>query len=197
MVRIIIYMHRQPFLETLYKYRESASKTDIQITDELIGHVLKNKDCFYRNREEGAKDIAASVLLLSKDLKKGLFIWHKKIQEWTQPGGHADGESNIFRVAHKELEEETGIVNVSFLGNMPFHIHKFDYAPHVFGYRKSIFNIFFVAKLPPNQKPRIIEPTKCEKMRWLSKEEIISIIKSNPHESIIELINKWDNLTQN
>ena len=34
---------------------------------------------------------------------------HKKLGMWRQPGGHADGDSNVLGVAFKEALEETGI----------------------------------------------------------------------------------------
>ena len=34
---------------------------------------------------------------------------HKKIEKWLQPGGHADGDTDLVSVARKECEEETGV----------------------------------------------------------------------------------------
>ena len=38
-----------------------------------------------------------------------LLLFHAKVQRWLQPGGHADGDGNLARVALREAEEETGI----------------------------------------------------------------------------------------
>ena len=38
-----------------------------------------------------------------------LLLLHPKLQRWLQPGGHADGDSDLRRVALKEAREETGI----------------------------------------------------------------------------------------
>ena len=34
---------------------------------------------------------------------------HRKLRMWLQLGGHADGEKNLFKVALREAEEESGI----------------------------------------------------------------------------------------
>ena len=36
-------------------------------------------------------------------------LFHAKLQRWLQPGGHADGEANLARVALQEATEESGI----------------------------------------------------------------------------------------
>jgi 8-oxo-dGTP pyrophosphatase MutT (NUDIX family) len=38
-----------------------------------------------------------------------LLLFHTKLQRWLQPGGHADGDTNLARVAWREATEETGI----------------------------------------------------------------------------------------
>ncbi len=42
-------------------------------------------------------------------------IFHKKIGKWMQPGGHADGDFLLSRVALREAQEETGIADLRFV----------------------------------------------------------------------------------
>lgn len=188
---IIKNMHRKPFLDIVEQYKISVPLEEHTVIDELIRYVTDREDCFERKHEEGAKHIATSVLLVTPDFQKALFLWHAKIKCWTQPGGHADGDSDIHAVALKELEEETGVTGAKLLMYLPLHIHRFDYPLEVFGYRKSIYNLCFLAILPDNQEPKIMEPDKCEAMRWSTPDEALEMIQLYSDEYTQTLIGKW------
>lgn len=159
-------MHRQPLLQLLKEYESTASSDEKEVILELIQHVSENPNCFEREAKDGAKHIAASVLLITRDFKKALFLWHTKIGRWTQPGGHADGNPDLQSVALKELEEETGITGAQLVSPVLLDIYRFDYQREVFGYQKSIYNLCFVAFLPEGQEPKIMEPVKCKEMHF-------------------------------
>lgn len=53
--------------------------------------------------------LTGSALVLNHDATETVLMFHTKLQRWLQPGGHADGEANLARVALKEAAEETGI----------------------------------------------------------------------------------------
>ena len=53
--------------------------------------------------------LTGSALVFNHDATETLLMFHTKLQRWLQPGGHADGEANLARVALKEATEETGI----------------------------------------------------------------------------------------
>lgn len=41
--------------------------------------------------------------------RRALLVHHRKLDRWLQPGGHADGDADLARVALREAEEETGL----------------------------------------------------------------------------------------
>lgn len=188
-------MHRQRLLQLLKEYALTSPDEKETIT-ELIQYVSENQNCFEREAKDGARHIAASVLLITRDFKKALFLWHTKIGRWTQPGGHADGNSDLHSVALKELEEETGIHGVQFVSSVPLDIYRFDYSPEVFGYQKSIYNLCFAAFVPEGQEPKIMEPEKCKEMCFATPEEALSMIQAVHHEGTERLIRKWQALAK-
>lgn len=67
----------------------------------------KNKMCHF----------TASSWIVNKERTRVLMIYHNIYKSWTWTGGHADGESNLLKVAIKEAKEETGLKNLKILRN--------------------------------------------------------------------------------
>lgn len=63
--------------------------------------------CFWRDAFPA--HFTASAWLVSRDGERALLMHHRKLDRWLQPGGHADGDSDLPRVALREAEEETGL----------------------------------------------------------------------------------------
>jgi 8-oxo-dGTP pyrophosphatase MutT (NUDIX family) len=51
----------------------------------------------------------ASAWIVDARHQEVLLLMHPKLGRWLQPGGHADGDGDLPRVAVKEAREETGI----------------------------------------------------------------------------------------
>ena len=62
---------------------------------------------FHRETLEG--HFTGSAWLVSADGERVLLMHHRKLGRWLQPGGHADGDSDLASVALREAEEETGL----------------------------------------------------------------------------------------
>ena len=71
------------------------------------------EDPFERTRRAG--HFTASALVVSADGARTLLTHHRKLGLWLQPGGHADGDRDLARVALRETQEETGLVDVTLL----------------------------------------------------------------------------------
>ena len=64
-------------------------------------------DPFVRARLAG--HFTGSAWVVSADGQRTLLTHHRKLDRWLQPGGHADGDPDLARVALREAEEETGV----------------------------------------------------------------------------------------
>ena len=68
---------------------------------------LSHPDAFERSCVPG--HYTGSAWLVSADCTRVLLLHHRKLDRWLQPGGHADGDTDLARVALREAEEETGL----------------------------------------------------------------------------------------
>lgn len=60
-------------------------------------------------RERLAGHFTGSAWLVSADGQRALLMHHRKLGRWLQPGGHADGDTDLAAVALKEAQEESGL----------------------------------------------------------------------------------------
>jgi 8-oxo-dGTP pyrophosphatase MutT (NUDIX family) len=59
-----------------------------------------------------AGHFTGSAWLVSADGQRVLLMHHRKLGRWLQPGGHADGDVDLARVALREAQEETGVTGL-------------------------------------------------------------------------------------
>ncbi len=76
-----------------------------------VGHFVDLLDggeqSFRREAREG--HFTGSAWLVSADGERVLLTHHRKLDRWLQLGGHADGDTDLARVALREAEEESGL----------------------------------------------------------------------------------------
>lgn len=86
----------------------------------LLQFVQETPACFCRENKQG--HITGSAWLVNQQGNKALLTLHHKLQIWVQPGGHADGDSDVLRVACREAMEESGITELRVLDTEIFDI---------------------------------------------------------------------------
>lgn len=60
-------------------------------------------------RENTVAHFTASAFVVDRSREQTLMVYHNIYQSWSWTGGHADGDSDLFRTAERELCEETGL----------------------------------------------------------------------------------------
>lgn len=76
----------------------------------LFRAFLDAPDCYLRSNLQG--HFTGSAWLVSADGQRVLLTHHRKLDRWLQPGGHADGDADLCRVALREAGEESGLVDL-------------------------------------------------------------------------------------
>jgi 8-oxo-dGTP pyrophosphatase MutT (NUDIX family) len=83
---------------------------DDAATATFADFLRQGTDVFERSRQDG--HFTGSSWLVSADGTRVVLMHHRKLGRWLQPGGHADGDPDLARVALREAEEETGLVDL-------------------------------------------------------------------------------------
>jgi 8-oxo-dGTP pyrophosphatase MutT (NUDIX family) len=110
---------RDQILSLIHQYGKT-NPSEQDVVERIAEFVQAHENCF--SREQLLGHITGSVWILDKSMTKSLLTHHKKLNIWVQLGGHADGDSDVQRVAMKEAEEESGIANLVCLSPDIFDI---------------------------------------------------------------------------
>jgi len=111
---------RKQLCEELLHYI-SACPARRETALQTLQFVCDTPDCFERSHAAG--HITGSGWLLNPMGDKALLTLHRKLKLWVQPGGHADGDPDVLRVALREAGEESGIGGIAALSR---HIYDVD-----------------------------------------------------------------------
>ncbi len=90
-----------------YFRRFPAEKESVEKFSNFVNRNLETS-VYSRNNFDG--HFTASAFLVDKTKTKALFLKHKKLNRWLQPGGHIDEtDASILEAALREVSEETGL----------------------------------------------------------------------------------------
>ena len=99
-------MHRSELLALLDRH-STRFNVESGYIRRTCAFVERHPDCFNRELHEG--HVTGSAWVVSPDRESVLMLHHRKLDQWFQPGGHADGDNDVLRVALRETSEETGV----------------------------------------------------------------------------------------
>lgn len=107
-------MPRRELLDMLDRYLEQHPD-EAPCVGDFRHFVGKHPDCFKRSCQPG--HVTASAWIVSHDRQQFLLTHHRKLGRWLQLGGHADGDSDVQRVALREAREESGMTRFDWLAD--------------------------------------------------------------------------------
>ncbi len=93
--------HRQSLRAALQCHEDSI------VAQSFVDFLDSHPDVFERFHAVG--HFTGSAWLVSGDGNRVLLTHHRKLDRWLQPGGHADGDTDLARVALREAQEESGL----------------------------------------------------------------------------------------
>lgn len=174
-------MHRKNLIKKLEKYFPT-DPYEIAAKSQMLDFINEFENCFDRSLALG--HFTGSCWIESYDKSKFLLTLHKKIGLWLQPGGHADGDSDIVRVALKEAHEESGLENIELVSN-----DIFDIDIHLIHAYKNVpahyhFDVRFLMRAS-NKNEKIKISNESNDLKWFSE------LPEGSGVRLSRMLNKW------
>jgi 8-oxo-dGTP pyrophosphatase MutT (NUDIX family) len=161
-------MHRAPLQALLSRYQIFCSE-DKDIVCQIERFVLQNKDCFERTLAEG--HVTGSAWVVDATKSYTLLTHHRKLDKWFQLGGHADGDPDIYSVALREAQEESGLKHIIPLSHEIFDIdiHLIPGTPK--GHYHSDVRFLFQA----DREEKLIVTNESKDLAWVRLDDLESV----------------------
>ncbi len=173
---------RSPLLKKLKQYRP-VDADDRKQAEKIVVFVEGNPNCFEQSNLAG--HITGSAWLVDSSGKRVLLTHHKKLGQWLQLGGHADGNPDVLAVAIREAQEESGIKNIQ-----PVSEDIFDVDVHFIPERGSEpahfhYDVRFALCADENE---FVVSSESHNLAWI---EIDRVQELTTEESLLRMSRKW------
>jgi 8-oxo-dGTP pyrophosphatase MutT (NUDIX family) len=181
-MRIGVTSRYQALAEQLAHYRRRWPEEDATAAEFLA--LLGDPDNpFVRERQQG--HFTGGAWLVSADGRRTLLTHHRKLGRWLQLGGHADGDTDMGRVALKEAEEESGLSGLSVEAGAIFDLDR-----HWIPERRDVpghwhYDVRYVVRAGADENYVVSEESLD--LAWRE----IATLANEPDESLRRMAHKW------
>ncbi|MGM0580797.1 MAG: NUDIX hydrolase [Bacteroidota bacterium] len=174
-------------MNSLKLYSPQSEKEKLYKNKMLQLFEAKGKLAFSRNNIDA--HFTASAWIINPDTIEVLLIHHKKLNKWLQPGGHADGDTDLENVARKEANEETGLDELKLISTKIFDIDI-----HLIPEKKGIpehehYDVRFAYFCLSKEKTQI--NSESNDFQWVKLQDIEALTTET---SILRMVKKSKNL---
>ncbi|MBL7856102.1 MAG: NUDIX hydrolase [Cyclobacteriaceae bacterium] len=173
---------RQELISSIESYTITEA-LEIEFKSKFL-QLLHHPRAYFRDNLPG--HITGSAWIVDESRKFVLLTHHAKLNKWLQPGGHADGDENIYNVALREAEEETGLADFKLLQHsiFDFDVHTIparpDFPQHLH------YDVRFIFKASRDQALTITE--ESHDLQWVALADIAQRTEHN--QSMIRMAEK-------
>ena len=174
---------REDVIRQLRDYR-ARWKNEADTVDRFIAFLAAHPDGFERELKIG--HVTGSAWVVNRAGTHVLLTHHKKLDMWVQLGGHADGDSDVFRVARRVAEEESGLEAIE-----PVWSRIFDIDVHRIPARENEpehfhWDIRYAFRVAGSEVYRVSGESRD--LAWV---EIASLGAVTREESMLRMARKW------
>ena len=154
-------------VENYIPYNEQEEKDK----EQFLKFIDNYDDVLTRNNIFG--HFSASAFVVNKERTKMVVVYHLINDGWIAPGGHADGEEDLLSVAHREVEEETGL-KAKILDENVFAIQSAPVKGHIKHgkYVSAHLHFDFIYLMEADDSvPLVYREDESKGVKWISFEE--------------------------
>ncbi|HRJ29098.1 MAG TPA: NUDIX hydrolase [Cyclobacteriaceae bacterium] len=150
--------------------------------------LLRAPRCYFRDHLPG--HLTGSSWIVNESGSDVLLVHHAKLNKWLQPGGHADGDENIYGVALREAMEETGLKTVSPITEEIFDIDIHPIPPRADFQQHLHFDVRFIFQASQNEVLQV--SAESNHVAWFNLDKVASHTENNT--SILRMMDKTKQL---
>lgn len=162
---------KKELTEKIEQYRP-VNEQEAADKEQILRFLRENDDAFLR--DNGIAHMTASAWVVSPDREKVLMVYHNIYHSWSWLGGHADGETDLLKVAEREVMEEAGITKVRPVPDEIFSLEVLTVDGHV---KKGKYvsshlhlNITYLLEADPDEKLSV-KADENSGVAWFTPEE--------------------------
>ena len=129
--------------------------------------------------------VTGSVWVIDRERSCALLTHHRKLDKWLQPGGHADGDPDILRVALREAREESGLEAIQAVSEQIFDIDIHTIPARGREPEHLHYDVRFLIEADRGAPLAVSEESRS--LAWIPLGRIVEL---NPEESIARMVAK-------
>lgn len=159
--------------EQLLAYRP-CNEQEERDRDLILRCLRMEPDVF--TRDNPLAHMTASAWIVSPDRARVLMAYHNVYHSWAWLGGHADGDTDLLRVALREAREESGLAHVRPVTEGIFSVEALTVDGHIkrAAYVSSHLHLNVTYLLEADDHdPLCVKPDENSGVRWFAPAEAL------------------------